>query len=58
MSFPSEIIRTTTNIAEQGLKELKHSRPTVGSNITPWVFDKELNKLVKNDNTTIKLITF
>jgi len=50
MSFPSEIIRTTTNIAEQGLKELRHSRPTVGSNITPWVFDKELNKLVKNDN--------
>ena len=50
MSFPSEIIRTTTNIAEQGLKELRHSRPTVGSNVTPWVFDKELGKLVKNDN--------
>ena len=50
MSFPSEMIRTTVNIAEQGLTELRHSRPTVGSNVTPWVFDKELGKLVKNDN--------
>jgi hypothetical protein len=50
MSFPSEVIRTTVNIAEQGLKELRHSRPTIGSNVTPWVFDKKLGKLVKNDN--------
>ena len=50
MSFPSEIIRTTTNIAEQGIKELKHSRPTRGSNITPYVVDAETGQLVKNDN--------
>jgi len=48
MSFPSEMLRTTTNIAEQGIKELKHSRPTRGSNITPVVF--EIGKgFVKND---------
>jgi hypothetical protein len=49
MSFPSEIIRTTTNIAEQGLKEMKHSRPTKGSNVTPYVVDAETGQLVKND---------
>jgi hypothetical protein len=50
MSFPAEIIRTTTNIAEQGIKEMKHSRPTRGSNITPYVTDLETGQLVKNDN--------
>ena len=50
MSFPSEIIRTSTNIAQQGLKEMKHSRPTKGSNILPVVFDVELDTFVKNDN--------
>jgi hypothetical protein len=50
MSFPSEIIRTTTNIAEQGLKEMKHSKPTRGSNVTPYVVDAETGQLVKNDN--------
>ena len=49
MSFPSEIIRTTTNIAEQGLKEMKHSKPTKGSNVTPYVVDAETGQLVKND---------
>jgi hypothetical protein len=49
MSFPSEIIRTTTNIAEQGLKEMKHSRPTKGSNVTPYVVDAETGQLIKND---------
>ncbi len=49
MSFPSEIIRTTTNIAEQGLKEVRHSRPTRGSNISPVVW--EIGKgFVKNDS--------
>lgn len=49
MSFPSEIIRTTTGIAQQGLKELRHSKPVIGSNITPWV--NEVGKgFVKNDN--------
>jgi len=50
MSFPSEIIRTTTNIAEQGLKEMKHSKPVKGSNVTPYVVDAETGQLVKNDN--------
>jgi len=49
MSFPSEVIRTTTGIAEQGLKELKHSKPVIGSNVTPMVY--EVGKgFVKNDN--------
>jgi len=49
MSFPSEMIRTTTGIAQQGLKELTHSKPVIGSNVTPWVY--EVGKgLVKNDN--------
>jgi hypothetical protein len=52
MSFPSEIIRTTTNIAEQGLKEMRHSRPTRGSNILPVVFDIDLGAFVKNDNVS------
>ena len=50
MSFPSEMIRTTTNIAQLGLKEMRHSRATIGSNVTPLVFDKALGRLVKNDN--------
>ena len=49
MSFPSEMIRTTTNIAELGLKEMKHSKPVRGSNVLPMVY--EIGKgLVKNDN--------
>ena len=49
MSFPSEMIRTTTNIAELGLKEMRHSKPTRGSNVLPMVY--EIGKgLVKNDN--------
>ncbi len=52
MSFPSEIIRTTTNIAEQGLKEMRHT-PAAGevirgSNVTPYVFI-EGKGLVKNN---------
>ena len=50
MSFPSEMIRTTSNIAELGIKEMKHSRPTKGSNVLPVVFDIEKNAFVKNDN--------
>ena len=37
MSFPSEVMRTTVGIAEQGLKEIRHSRPTRGSNVLPYV---------------------
>ena len=29
---------------------MKHSRPTRGSNITPYVTDLETGQLVKNDN--------
>ena len=49
MSFPSEIIRTSTNIARQGVKEMAHSNPTKGSNMLPTVFDTKLNKYVAND---------
>ena len=53
MSFPSEIIRTTTNIAEQGLKEMRHipaaGEKIIGSNITPYV-NIEGKGLVKNNN--------
>src|SRR6056300_1514017 len=50
MSFPSEMIRTTSNIGRQALSELRHSRPTRGSNVGPIVFDIEANAFVKNDN--------
>jgi len=50
MSFPSEMIRTTSNIGRQAVSELRHSRPTRGSNVTPMVFDIEANVFVKNDN--------
>ena len=50
MSFPSEMIRTTAGIGKQALSELRHSRPTKGSNIGPMVFDIEANAFVKNDN--------
>ena len=55
MSFPSEIIRTTSNIARQTVKELKHSKPTIGSNITPFVIDKATKQLVKNDNPMYRI---
>ena len=60
MSFPSEMIRTTTGIGFQAIKEMKHSKPTRGSDITPVVF--EIGKgFVKNDNimygTGLKRIT-
>ena len=52
MSFPAEMIRTTTNIAEQGLKEMKHipaaGEVIRGSNVTPYVFI-EGKGLVKNN---------
>ena len=50
MSFPSEMIRTTTNIAELGINQMKHSKPTVGSNVLPYVIDRATGQLVKNDN--------
>jgi hypothetical protein len=53
MSFPAEMIRTTTNIAEQGIKEMKHipaaGEVIKGSNVTPYVFI-EGKGLVKNNN--------
>ena len=50
MSFPSEMIRTTTNIADVAVSEMKHSRATVGTDIAPFVWDKALGKMVANDN--------
>lgn len=50
MSFPSEIIRTTTGIGQQIVKELKHSKPTIGTNLGPLVIDKATGQVVKNDN--------
>tara|TARA_R100001163_G_scaffold55261_1_gene42688 strand:+ start:381 stop:4316 length:3936 start_codon:yes stop_codon:yes gene_type:complete len=50
MSFPSEMIRTTTNIGGQAIKEMKHSKETIGTNIAPWVIEKVTGQLVKNDN--------
>jgi len=53
MSFPSEIIRTSTNIAEQGLKEMRHipaaGERIIGSTVTPYV-NIEGKGLVKNNN--------
>jgi len=43
-------MRTTVGIAEQGLKEIRHSRPTKGSNVLPYVVDAATGQLVKNDN--------
>ena len=50
MSFPSEMLRTTTNIGGQALKEMRHSKPTIGTNIAPYVLDKATGTMVKNDN--------
>ena len=53
MSFPSEIIRTTTGIGQQIIKELKHSKPTKGSNLTSTVteiLEDGTTRVVKNDN--------
>ena len=55
MSFPSEMIRTTTNIGGQAIRELKHSKPTIGSNISPFVIERETGQLVKNDNPLYRI---
>jgi len=54
MSFPSEMIRTTGNIAETVVKELKHSRPVRGSDVAPVVY--EIGKgFVKNNNPLYRI---
>ena len=53
MSFPSEIIRTTAGIGQQIIKELKHSKPTKGSNLTSTVteiLEDGTTRVVANDN--------
>src|SRR5210317_379946 len=55
MSFPSEMIRTTVNIGEQAIKEMKHSKPTIGSNVTPYVLERESGLMVKNDNPMYRI---
>ena len=55
MSFPSEMIRTTTNIGGQAIKEMRHSKETIGSNIAPFVIEKATGKMVKNDNPLYRI---
>ena len=55
MSFPSEMIRTTTNIGGQAIKEMKHSKETIGSNIAPFVIEKATGRMVKNDNPLYRI---
>ena len=55
MSFPSEMIRTTVNIGEQAVREMRHSKPTVGTNLSPYVIEKETGRLVKNDNPMYRI---
>ena len=58
MSFPSEMIRTTTNIGGQVMKELKHlpakGERIIGSDIAPLVFI-EGKGLVKNNNPLYRI---
>ncbi len=58
MSFPSEIIRTTANIAEQGVKEMRHTLGkgavrVKGSNLTPTVteiLEDGTERIVRNSS--------
>ena len=60
MSFPSEIIRTTSNIARQGIKEMSHQkgegvRKIIGSNMGPTVtelLEDGTTRVVKNNAMT------
>jgi len=58
MSFPSEMIRTTTNIAEQAMKEMRHipapGEIIRGTDIAPYVFI-EGKGLVKNNNPMYRI---
>jgi len=48
-SFPAAIMTSATGIGSRILKEMKHSKPTKGSNMSPVVF--EIGKgFVRNDN--------
>ena len=54
MSFPSEMIRTTGNIAETAINEMKHSKAVRGSDVSPVVY--EIGKgFVKNDNPLYRI---
>ena len=54
MSFPSEMIRTTGNIAETAMIEMKHSKAVRGSDVSPVVY--EIGKgFVKNDNPLYRI---
>ena len=54
MSFPSEMIRTTGNIAETAIVEMKHSKAVRGSDVSPVVY--EIGKgFVKNDNPLYRI---
>jgi hypothetical protein len=48
-SFPTAIMNSAVGIGSRIMKEMRHSKPTKGSSMTPMVF--EVGKgLVKNDN--------
>ena len=48
-SFPTAVMNSAVGIGSRIMKEMRHSKPTKGSSITPMVF--EVGKgLVKNDN--------
>jgi len=49
VSFPAEIIRTSTNVIRRGLNEIVHSKETIGPSYLPRVFEKGKG-FVKNDN--------
>ena len=48
-SFPTAIMNSAVGIGSRLIKEMKHSKPTTGSNMTPIVFETGKG-LVKNDN--------
>jgi hypothetical protein len=48
-SFPTAIMNSAVGIGSRILKEMRHSKPTKGSNMLPMVFETGKG-LVKNDN--------
>ena len=53
-SFPSAIMNSATGIGMRIFKEMKHSKPTVKSNMLPIVFEKGKG-FVKNDNPLYRI---
>ena len=53
MSFPSEIIRTTTNIAEQGIKEMRHIKGEGVTRIIGSDLGLTVTELLENGTTRV-----